>query len=75
MNENEFSDFVKYMRKAAGLSTKQLAKRIGCSKSTICNYESNTRIPKDTTEFEFRLRAIVKEEIKRKREEEYEGAC
>lgn len=72
---NEFSDFVKYMRRAAGLSTKQLANKLGYSKSTICNYESGYKIPKDTTEFEFRLREIVKEEIKRKREEDYEGTC
>ena len=74
MNE-EFSEFVRFMRLAAELSTKQLADALGCSKSTVCNYESGHKIPRDTIEFEFRLRAIVKEEIKRKREEDYERTC
>lgn len=70
---SEFSDFVKNMRKAAGMSTKDLAVALGCSKSTVCNYESGHRTPKVTEDFEIRLRDIIKTEIKRKRALEYEG--
>lgn len=74
MNE-EFSQFVRYMRVSAGLSTKQLADKLGYSKSTICNYESGHKIPKETSLFELHLREVVKSEIKRKRAQGYEETC
>ena len=67
--ENEFSEFVKNMRSAAGLTTRELALRLGCSRSTICKYEGGVFLPKEPEEFEKRLREIVKQEIKRRREE------
>lgn len=72
--ENEFSDFVKNMRKAAGLTVKQLACRMGCSQATISNYERGIKVPKETAEFENLLRSVIKEEIKRRRELEYAEA-
>lgn len=65
---NEFSEFVRNMRAASGLSTKELALRIGVSKSTIGNYENGHKIPEDTSEFERRLRIVVKREVKKRRE-------
>lgn len=66
---NEFSEFVQRMRAASGLSTKELAKRIGVSKSTVSNYENGHKIPEDTAEFERRLRIVVKAEVKKRRVE------
>lgn len=72
--ENEFSEFVRNMRAAAGLSSKKLAEQLGCSRGTICKYESGACLPKEPEDFEKRLREVVKREIKRKRELEYAEA-
>lgn len=72
--ENEFSEFVRNMRKASGMSTKKLALRMGCSQATISNYENGVKVPKETALFEIQLREVVKEEIRRRRELEYAEA-
>lgn len=72
--ENEFSEFVRNMRKASGMSAKALAFRMGCSTATISNYENGLKVPKDTALFEQTLRQVVKEEIRRRRELEYAEA-
>lgn len=72
--ENEFSEFVRNMRAAAGMSTKALALCMGCSQATISNYERGIKVPKDTAEFERLLRSVIKEEIKKRRELEYAEA-
>jgi predicted transcriptional regulator len=68
MNNSDFAEFVMNMRKASGLSCGALARALGCSRSRINQYENGIGIPKDTSEFEDKLRVVVKSEIKRRRE-------
>jgi DNA-binding transcriptional regulator YiaG len=65
---NEFSDFIRFNRKTLAMSTEEFAKLIGCSKATISNYECGHKVPKDTEPFELRVRYVVKQELKKRRE-------
>jgi predicted transcriptional regulator len=67
MEKEEFQEFVYNMRKASGLSCGALARALGCSRSRINQYENGLKIPKDTGEFEDKLRSVVKAEIQRRR--------
>lgn len=65
--ENEFGEFIHYMRKAAGLSQGELAEKLSFNVTTVWKYEKGIRIPEDIYAFEQLLRQIVKEEIYEKR--------
>lgn len=41
-----FGDKIKLLRREAGLSQEDLAKKLGITQKSICNYENNTRFPK-----------------------------
>lgn len=66
--KSEFATFLYYMREASGLTSLQLGRIMGCSKTTILRYEKGIHEPKNTDEFISKLRIVVIEEIRRKRE-------
>jgi DNA-binding transcriptional regulator YiaG len=70
MNEElkEFSEFVKNMRTAAGLTAEEFASLLNCSKTSIFRYENGINCPKDYAGFVGRVREITKTAIREKRE-------
>lgn len=40
-----FGEVVKYVRWWARVSQKKLGEEIGCTQNTLCQYESNKRVP------------------------------
>ena len=67
ITKKDFSEFVRNMRKTAGLTQKELATRLGVDQSTIGAYESGRSMSVDAYLFIEKVRAVVKEELKKRR--------
>jgi ribosome-binding protein aMBF1 (putative translation factor) len=63
----EFAEFVVNMRTAAGMTVTDLAHHLCLSVTTLELYESSEKMPLDPAKFEFYLREIVKQEIRKQR--------
>lgn len=66
MKEN-WGEFVKNMRIAAGLTKTKFAELLAVSPNSIKQYEKGQAFPRHPEELELRIREIVKMEIQKKR--------
>lgn len=66
MKEN-WGEFVKNMRTAAGLSKAKFAELLEVSPNSIKQYEKGQAFPRHPEDLELRIRQVVKMEIQRKR--------
>ena len=66
--KKEIAEYIRFMREAAGLSQKQLADAIGLHPETLRRYESADQRPNQLDQFLKKLREIVVNTIKSRRE-------
>ena len=69
MKEN-WGEFVKNMRLAAGLTKVKFAELLGISPNSIKQYEKGKAFPRNPEELELRIRRVVKIEIEKNRKKE-----
>lgn len=69
MKEN-WGEFVKNMRLAAGLTKVKFAELLGISPNSIKQYEKGNAFPRNPEELELRIRRVVKIEIEKNRKKE-----
>lgn len=63
----EYGEFIRSMRKAAGITQYELADRLYITPASLSQYERGLVTPRDQKTFEKRLREVVKAEIREKR--------